>query len=146
MTTIEHQIDRRGWPDGPWNDEPDRVEWRSHGFACLIVRNAMGALCGYVGVPDSHPLHGRDYSDVALTAHGGLTFSDSCHGPICHVPQPGEPDNVWWFGFDCSHALDVVPSLFAPQVDEFRNYKTLSWVREQVEDLACQLSDPLVCT
>lgn len=49
-----------------------------------------------------------------LPAHGGITFAEACvHGAessgICHVPAPGEPDNVWWFGFDCAHAGDFTP-------------------------------------
>lgn len=30
---------------------------------------------------------------------------------ICHVPDPGEPDETYWFGFDCSHAGDYSPAL-----------------------------------
>lgn len=38
-----------------WDQEPDRKHWVQQGLDCLIVRNLMGALCGYVGVPPSHP-------------------------------------------------------------------------------------------
>lgn len=99
------------WGDGPWQTEPDRLEWRDafSGLPCLIVRNAVGALCGYVGVPPGHPWHGKNYDDVDAQAHGGLTYSAACDGPICHVPAPGEPADVWWLGFDCAHFMDLVP-------------------------------------
>lgn len=51
--------------------------------------------------------------DHILDAHGGLTYSGACSGHICHVPKPGAPDHVWWFGFDCNHASDVAPGMLA---------------------------------
>lgn len=103
-------IDRSHWGPGPWDDEPDRVEWRRHRMPCLIQRNPLGVWCGYVGVPPSHPWHGLAYEEVDAHAHGGLTYAAPCYGDICHVAMPGEPDDVWWLGFDCAHALDFVPA------------------------------------
>ena len=105
---------------GPWNDEPNKVQWvsRSTNLDCLIVRGPMGALCGYVGVPKGHRLYGLDYDVEPMTdldVHGGLTYAASCQQAdadgICHVPQPGRPADVWWFGFDCGHYMDVVPGM-----------------------------------
>jgi len=149
---------RAEWGEGPWTGEPDRVEWKTRaGLVGLIVRNHMGALCGYAAVPPGHPLHGRDPGDLDVTCHGGLTYGEKCRGPICHVPAPGEPDDVWWFGFDCAHAFDQVPGLMAvqrrhnlealgrpPPREAFMampewTYKDIPYVTEEVEDLAEQL-------
>jgi len=46
-----------------------------------------------------------------VEVHGGLTYANACSGHICHVPKQGEPDDVWWFGFDTSHAGDFSPEL-----------------------------------
>lgn len=56
--------DKGSWGPGPWRDEIDKAQWVDEltGLDCLIVRNRMGGLCGYVGVPESHPLHGVEYS------------------------------------------------------------------------------------
>lgn len=94
---------------GPWSDEPDHVEFEAHGLPCLIHRNPLGAWCGYAAVPPGHPLHGADFGSVDTNVHGGLSYGGACRGEICHVPKPGEPDNVWWFGFDCSHFGDLIP-------------------------------------
>lgn len=132
---------KKTWDAGPWQDEPDRVEWRSRsGLPCLIVRNHLGVLCGYVGVPPGHPLHGQHYADVPLDAHGGLTYSDACRGGICHVPAPGEPDAAWWFGFDCGHAFDLVPGM----PDGLRlardwTYRDVAYVTHEVNQLAEQI-------
>lgn len=136
-------IDKAAWGPGPWQMEPDRVEFEAHGFPCLIVRvESHGALCGYVAVPPGHPWHGKGYDDVPADAHGGLTYSEACSGRICHVPKPGEPDNVWWLGFDHAHSGDHCPaharfgSSF--RLSDFETYKTIDYARAGCESLAAQ--------
>lgn len=144
--------DREGWGPGQWSFEPDVVEWRHAGLPCLIVRNRMGALCGYAGVPPGHPLHGKSDDEVytlapGVGAHGGLTFSSECTGHICHVAQPGEPEHVWWLGFDCAHCGDMVPGLNRFRSEHsaisgsHEDYRDLTYVRGEVEDLAEQLAE-----
>ena len=159
-------IDKTGWGDGPWQEEPDKLQWidEQTGLDCLIVRNRLGALCGYVGVPPEHSWHGRDYGDggddeeedspSALDVHGGLTFSARCdedvppQHAICHVPEPGRPDDIWWFGFDCGHFMDVQPAFearerrmgLAPLRFGGETYKTVDYVRRQCAYLAAQLA------
>lgn len=135
---IEH--DKSTWGDGPWQTEPDRVQWNHAGFACLIVRNGWGVWCGYVGVPEEHPYYKVNYNDVPnLLVHGGLTYSDVCRGHICHIPEPGFPDKVWWLGFDCGHWNDYAPGI-APGV-RHGEYRDLAYVTHEVEQLAEQLRE-----
>jgi hypothetical protein len=148
--TESRHVDKSSWPRGEWDEEFDRYEFRLGALACLIVRSkSTGALCGYVGVPPGHPWHGKHYNDDALDGvdvHGGLTYSEPCveGGHICHVPQPGEPEAVWWQGFDCSHAWDISParahlpgfSVVSSSMGE--SYKPVAYVRWQVELLAEQ--------
>jgi len=146
MKTWKHVND---WKiPGPWVSEPDKAQWvdEATDLDCLIVRNRMGALCGYVGLPPGHPYHGKDYDSTgpdALEVHGGLTFAGSCneeapegHG-ICHIPEPGRPAEVWWLGFDCAHAGDLVPQLTMFPTER---YRTFDYVRGQCEQLAAQLA------
>jgi hypothetical protein len=165
---LEVRDNKSLWGDGPWLNEPDRLEWRSKGYPCLIVRaQVTGALCGYVAVPPGHPWHGKGYDDVnhVVRVHGGLTYADSCEGnpKICHVPEAGEPDNVWWLGFDCSHHMDCSPAMratirecyenFMPSyaeiagisrdvVEEYRRehevYRDIEYVKAEVESLVVQ--------
>jgi len=141
----EHRIDRTGWPAGPWDGEPeDRWEGRHAGFPVLAVRNHSGNWCGYVGVPPGHPWFRGDSEHVDAEVHGGLTYAAPCQsngGPICHVPAAGEPDNVWWLGFDCAHWGDIIPG-----IDRFRRpgddgkevYRSLAYVQEETRRLADQ--------
>lgn len=221
MKTIEyHTTDKLEWGNGPWDDEPDKVQWldETTGKPCLAVRNHMGAWCGYVGVTFGHPAFGRHYDDVLPTAswmryflarflarffkrdsyvevHGGLTFADICrphdrqhweewrqyltkiedeailypHGDaareinrsvverddydawvrrqqaerVCHIPDKGDPDMVWWLGFDCAHAGDLVPGmrrLLRGLIHDGDVYRTLDYVKNECRHLAQQLS------
>lgn len=149
MTPISEPIDKSQWGPGPWQDEPDRKEWKHAGFACLIVRvPSHGALCGYVGVPPDHPWHGKGYDEVHsldedISVHGGLTYAAACHGRVCHVPEPGEPDNLWWLGFDHAHGFDLSPAYALRQQKLYGDgyafgdvYRDMAYATEGVEHLA----------
>lgn len=135
-------LPKEQWEPGPWHDEPDEENFidDATGYKCFIWRNRSGSLCGYVGVPESHPLHGKGYDSVAhhmnIRVHGGLTFA----GPL--------KDGSWYFGFDCAHAGDVMPGTIAllksldskSTLECFGDtYKDISFVREEVRRLARQL-------
>lgn len=144
--------DRTKWGPGPWENEPDRAEWRTAaGLPGLAVRGPYGNWCGYAAVAPGHPAHGAAFGKLDINAHGGLTYGQACQGEICHVPTPGEPDDVWWLGFDCGHAGDVMPGMNALMRatgctaslefmgEPHAHYRTLEYVRAEVEDLAAQL-------
>jgi hypothetical protein len=141
---------RATWPEGPWTAEPDRIEWRCLGLPCLMVRSVVtGAWCGYVGVPPGHPYHGKGYAEVDLSAHGGVTYADRCGGAVCHVPQAGESDDVFWFGFDCAHAWDDSPMMHRGGMSRVVSasarwaYRDVRYVKNEVERLAEQLAEQL---
>lgn len=162
MKTIEYAvIDRAAlrWPAGPWDGEPDKVQWpdAATGLPCLAVRNGYsGNWCGYVGVAEGHPYFEKNYDDegIDVSVHGGLTFAAACRpgsteaGGICHVPEPGEPEHVWWLGFDCAHWQDYCPNDVVMGLErgypfgrtEGSTYRTLDYVREQCASLAEQLN------
>lgn len=155
-------VDKSDWARGPWDSEPDKLNWVGRaGLDCMIVRAPLGHLCGYVAVLEGHrffgigygscaqrPPCGEDYcehgADNAVRVHGGLTYADKCGGSICHVPEPGRSENVWWLGFDTAHSGDYSPGMsrhgemFAAHPGE--TYKTVAFVRAEVERLAEQLA------
>ncbi len=136
-------LDKSGWPSGPWEGEPDRLEWRLDDCALplLIQRGPLGVLCGYVGVPPWHPAYGKDYDGVDVDVHGGLNYAERCQRHICHVPRPGESDDVWWLGFDCAHAWDLIPTLakYSATLCSDCTYRDIAYVKAEVESLARQL-------
>lgn len=160
METKEYRyVDKSKWGRGEWQDEPDKIQWTDEdtGLPCLVVRGPSGALCGYVGVSEGHRFFGKEYSSgdydseeyrqspgSLLEAHGGITFSDFCrespdHRGICHIPGPGEPDRVWWLGFDCAHYGDHCPA-FDRGFSHESDYKNLFYVQSECRSLAQQLT------
>jgi hypothetical protein len=138
-------MDRSSWGEGPWQEEVDKIQWPDPetGYPCLAVRNKLGNWCGYVGIGQDHPAYGKDYEEVDVRVHGGLTYSAHCdeyreHG-ICHIPDPGEPDDTYWLGFDCAHSDDLSPGLHEYYQWDWGKYRTLAYVREQCQYLAWQL-------
>ena len=152
MKTMEwFTVDKSAWGDGPWQSEVDKKQWRDKatGLMCLIHRGPSGALCGYVGIPEAHPLYGKDYEVPDVVVHGGLTYADKCMQTddpakgICHIPDDGEHVDLWWFGFDCAHFGDVCPAYkqFNNMSHEGEAYKTIAYVQRQVTDLAKQFNN-----
>lgn len=110
-------------------------EFEYAGYKCVVVFRDSGHRCGYVGIPETHPLYKKSYSsylnikksdiegrevsgifplflamldedervkiDAYFQCHGGITYSEGGKGH----KYPIESD-LWWFGFDCSHAGD----------------------------------------
>lgn len=138
----------------PWDNEPDRLEFEHKGLPCLLQRGPSGAWCGYVAVNERHPLWGHDYMAddfPGLKVHGGVTYSEFCRDHICHVPKPGEKDNVYWIGFDCSHHNDLRPTDRAllekigfqepwMRILGHGTYRTIDYAKRETEALAEQLA------
>jgi hypothetical protein len=178
--SVSDIIPRIGWGPGPWENEPDRFEWidEATGFPCLIVRHPMfGSLCGYVAVPPGNPFWGlgRD-AFRGIDVHDNVTYAAPCmdiddipegaqESPwfhpellVCHVPEPGQPDDVWWVGFAASRYDDVQPASDARLRDQTggeemlarqnqargpfrRRYRGLDYIRGECARLAAQLCE-----
>jgi len=65
--------------------------WEHAGLACMVKASPLGALNGYVKLSPTHPDFGREYDDIDVEVHGGLTYG-------C--------DKAGWVGFDTLHAGD----------------------------------------
>jgi len=150
MKTWNDVLDRSRWGSGEWDGEPDKAHWVYKGLDCLIVRNDMGNLCGYVGVPEGHPDFGKDTAKVWV--HGGITFASKCSPSgeaeesrhVCHPQEGAANEVVWWLGFDCAHLGDKIPASKMFEFDgcifnDSDNYKTFSFVQKEVQKLADQL-------
>lgn len=141
------------WGDGEWMIEPDRVQVDYRGVECEILRNSMGALCGYVTVPEGHEWHGKHYDEIECEVHGGLTFGQQ-------MPWGSSEKEEYVIGFDCAHFRDITPScekLLAEQRKKFPRpessrglleegpftpiYKNIAYVRGEIESLVDQMLD-----
>lgn len=156
MKTISYTtIDKSSWPRGPWDSEPDKIQWPDEetGLPCIARRAgaALGHWCGYVGVAEDNPCFGKGCEDIDVEVHGGLTFAEACaegdpETSIYHIPNPDEPDHIWWFGFDCAHSGDRMPGMESLMPDLGRisrdsEYRTLDFVQRECKSLAKQLAN-----
>lgn len=98
--------ERRGWPSGPWDTEPDGIQWMRGGYRCEIVRSATGAWLGYVYIRAGHPWNGLHY-DSLPSLFDGRCLSKAAP----EVDDAGEPTGCWVVGFHCDETSDLAPLL-----------------------------------
>ena len=145
---IERIVDRSNWSKGEWDNEPqNRIDFIHAGFACFMLRGPMGSWCGYVGVPKGHPAYEKDYAALEcednLDVHGGITYANKCQGAICHIPQEGMPDDVWWLGFDTAHYQDKTPFNYGSiglNYEPTGVYRNIAYMTAEIKRLADQLA------
>lgn len=148
MKTIEYRtIDKSQWGEGAWQHEPDKKQWldQETKYPCLIVRSPVsGSLCGYVGVPESHPSHGKKTAQLEndYEAHGGITFAGECQKVpeglesigVCHVSNNNE--KIWWVGFDTAHAFDYMPKI-GSLIKDFPSLETSKELEQLLPEDSC---------
>ena len=141
-------VDKSDWGPGPWQDEPDKVAWvdPDTGLDCMAKRHERLGDPYLRAEAERHPHGDRAWLLKRLERQGGMAFEewveDQRPHRVCHVPPPGQPEEVWWFGFDCAHLGDHSPgvngSFPSPADDE---YRSLFYVERRVAELACQLAE-----
>lgn len=140
-------------------------EWISNNLKCIVVFQKGGYRCGYVEVPQTHPLFRKIYTEYLnkstnieikdfFKVHGGITFSGE-------FSEYSTTDTDWCFGFDCAHwndkqDFDLAEKYFPEEKALYSilkntstiftsekncSIKTLNYVVEQCESLAKQLID-----
>jgi hypothetical protein len=99
-------------------------------FNCSIRRNTSGGhLCGYVILTPDNDFFGKDYDDIPVSCHGGLTYASN-QGPN------------WVIGFDCAHYDDLQPFYTDQDIyNDNRVYKDMEFVTEECESICEQISD-----
>jgi len=130
------------------------------GFRAIVYRIPGRHYCGYVGLPENHPLYGIEYStptnSIAPAQEGdeigkrgimtlitlsldenGFSRPDivfDVHGSLTYSGKGRYPvddgNNLWWFGFDTAHCDDDNPSI-----------QNESYVFAECESLALQIRE-----
>ena len=60
--------------------------------------------CAYIELPENHKYYGKDYNDIPIDCHGGLTYSS---GDGIIFPTSDEHHrNGYWIGWDYAHYTD----------------------------------------
>lgn len=109
-----------------YQGEPNVVAGVHRGYSWAIIRTPALHLCGYVQVPETHPLYKQHYDAFEVSVHGGLTYGREADAPL----------SGYWLGFDCAHSEDLSPRFFSSGT-----YRTVLYVRDECERLIDQLID-----
>lgn len=80
--------------------------------------------------------------EIAFNVHGGITFASESHirkddGSGIYLED--DDREVWFFGFDCSHAGDLSPGMRKYHLIGDEVYRDMAYAAEQVESLAEQI-------
>ena len=74
----------------------------------------LGHYCVYISIPNNHPDIGKDYNEIDMEIHGGLTFGHQ---------------NI--FGIDFGHLHDFNPEFLIPHPDPLMIVWTFDMVKEE---------------
>jgi len=120
--------------DWKWLEEPNKVEFEHAGIKCLILRDRIMWLGGYVALEPGHPHFGKHFRDIEVKGvHRGLNFSGRGDGQR-------RKEGLWWIGFYCDRPGDYVPG----RLDNLKGgeiYRNIEYVRGEVKKLAEQMRD-----
>lgn len=133
-------------------------DWTHKGLRCVVYAHRFGHLCGYVGVPSGHVLHGAAYNLPHAAASGfwervkggvvgkrgifpilcadldnpSLELVFDVHGSLTYSgggDYPVSTNGLWWFGFDAGHC------------DDSREVQNEAYMAAECESLADQLTE-----
>lgn len=116
-------------------DQPERLtDGEYNGFSFYVL--SLGTHpCAYVDVTDTE-LNGRDYGNIDIECHGGLTYSREY---LCTVNKKG-----WFIGWDYSHYGDFVGYELEMPIDIRTNGKI--WTIDEIVAECKRVIDQLIRT
>jgi hypothetical protein len=124
-------------------DPPERIaEGEYKGFTYYVL-NLGTHPCAYVDVTNTN-LHGKDYSDIDIECHCGLTYSREYLNTV--------EKNGWFIGWDYAHYCDFVGYYLAVRdestgklVSDLGSESKKCWIfRRSAESAIRDYSDPLI--
>lgn len=72
---------------------------KDKGYPCVVSFQPLAFRTGYVRLPKISKYYGKDYNDIPIRCHGGLTYGRS-------YLFGQDDEETWWIGFDCGHYGD----------------------------------------
>lgn len=86
------------------------------GFRCVVTGVSTGHRCGFIAIPEGHPLHGQNREQLKeIDIYGGWTFCESSANYPVTTDHP-----TWWIGFDCGHSGESCDFLLMEELGEAR--------------------------
>jgi hypothetical protein len=95
------------------------------GYRAVVLMLDTGHRCGYVEIPHPHPCYEKEYSDINVNVHNGLTFS----AYSSEMPY-AVPEGFWVLGFDCIHSGDAI------DLEAYDRYSNMGYLSKTQEDIS----------
>lgn len=134
-------------PEGPWKAEPDFVFWydQNNNPLCISRLPFLGTFCGYIGCDKNSYYYKKDYDQIDLETHYGLTYSGFEPALILNNLDLNLQQEFWWLGFDCVHWNDVKPMMevyFQMQLksNQQETYRNIFYIKDILENMAKQIN------
>ena len=88
------------------NENEILLEGIFNGYHFVIINNQGTHPCAYVELPETHVYYGKDYDEISIECHGGLTYSG--RNNLCNIKcsNPIEPHG-FYIGWDYVHSGDL---------------------------------------
>lgn len=82
--------------------------------------------CAYIEIPKANKLYKKDYNDIDVTCHGGLTFGD--------FRDFGDGEK-YYIGWDYAHCDDCFMSLFGGDGRQYTTEEILDDVKIAIDSI-----------
>ena len=76
------------------------------GLIAMVLKTSVGHRCGYVAVKKEHDFFALPYQ--MMNARLDCLTDIDCHMGITFADKFFKDDELWWFGFDCCHGVDLL--------------------------------------
>ena len=90
----------------------------------------------YIEIPKGHPYYKKNYDEIDIEVHGGLTFNDSA----LYISNDGKIEG-WFIGWDYSHFGDytgdneLIPIYYRADGKKWTTEKIIDEVKDVVKQL-----------
>lgn len=92
-----------------------------------VIFNCGTHPTAYIEIPSTHPLFGKDCSEINLPVHGGVTYSSD------RLVRNDRNYKTWWIGWDYAHAGDRIGDIVSGK----------EWTTEEIREEVFEMVERL---
>lgn len=90
-----------------------------------IILNLGTHPTAYISIPQNHKYYKKDWEDIDLQVHGGITYSES----YLHLSEDIEISG-WYIGWDYAHLMDWYGG--DDDLELWTEFKRKKWTTEEI--------------
>jgi len=98
----------------------------NNGYKYAIISYGTHPCC-YVFLPKGHKYYGKNYDDIDIDCHYGLTFSED------DLPYNPLQNDDWIIGWDYAHCGDYYGIYEMKELKKFDNSKDKKWTTKELQ-------------